>query len=205
MSERSLQHEAEQLEKDYDVLKELEDAFRMESDVLSKKKLEGEIKKLKKIIGEREEILRGINPLNKVLFEGWKLLRNRELDKAEEKFDEANRLEPESPEPWYWKARVAMDKGNIAVALRYVNKLLDRHVEDSNLDHWHILVLKIKLLLLSGGSEKLQAEKIVKHSRGKSATLDSWLDCLEQSQILNNLVITNSELERRCPSPDYQW
>ena len=125
-------------------------------------------------------------------------MKDGEFNRAEEKFDEANRLEPESPEPWYWKAKVALVKGNSPVALKYINKALDM-----NANHLHSLVLKIKLLLLSGGNEKLEAEKIAKQSYGIADDLDVWFNCLEQEKIFTNLVITISELDRKCPSPDY--
>lgn len=126
-------------------------------------------------------------------------MKDREFNRAEEKFDEANKLEPKFPEPWYWKAKVALVKGNSAVALKYINKALEM-----NANHLHSLVLKIKLLLLSGGNEKLEAEKIAKQSYGITDDLDVWLNCLEKEKIFAHLVITISELDRKCPSPDYQ-
>ena len=71
--------------------------------------------------------------------------------------------------------------------------------------HLHSLVLKIKLLLLSGGNDRLEAQKLADQSYGISDTLDSWLDCLEQTETFTNLINTNSELDRRCLSPVYQW
>jgi tetratricopeptide (TPR) repeat protein len=193
-------YELEQLNQDYELRKELEDDLRVAPDASSRKSLERKIQILNQKIEERKAKIRGINPLSQTIFEGRKFLKDREFNRAEEKFDQANRLEPESPEPWYWKAKVALAKGNSAVALKYINKALDMDAH-----HWHSLVLKIKLLLLSGGKEKLEAEKIAKQSRGIADDLDVWLNCLEQEKMFTNLVITISELDRRCPPPDYQW
>jgi tetratricopeptide (TPR) repeat protein len=126
-------------------------------------------------------------------------LKNKEFHQAEEKFDQALIIRPNSAEPWYWKAKVALAKDNKLVALEYINKALGI---DAN--HLYSLVLKIKLLLLSGGEKKLEAEKIAKQSYGIAAELDSWLKCLEQEKIFSNLVITISELDKKYPFSDYQ-
>ena len=191
-------YELEQLDQDYELKKELEDDLRVAPDSSSRKGLERKIQILNKRIEERKAKLRGINSLSQTLFEGCKFLKDRELNRAEEKFDKANRLKPESPEPWYWKAKVALAKDNSVVALKYINKALDMDVH-----HWHSLVLKIKLLLLLGGNKKLEAEKITKQSYGIADELDVWLNCLEQEKVFTNLVISISELDRRCPFPDY--
>jgi tetratricopeptide (TPR) repeat protein len=198
--ERLLQHEQEQLDKDYEELKGLEDDLRHESDRRNRLKLEDSIKEIKRKIQEREAKLKGIKPLNQLLVEGYELLANQKFNRAEKKFEEAGRIEPKSPDPWYWKAEVALAKGNRQVALKYINKALDF---DSL--HLHSLVLKIKLLLLSGGNDRLEAQKLADQSYGISDTLDSWLDCLEQTETFTNLINTNSELDRRCLSPVYQW
>jgi tetratricopeptide (TPR) repeat protein len=198
--ERLLQHEQEQLDKDYELLKQLEDDLRWENDLRRRGKLDADIKEIKQRILEREAKLKGTRSLNQMLFEGYKLLAEQKFDKAEKKFEEASRIEPESPDPWYWKAKVALAKENRQVALKYINKAL-------NFDscHLHSLVLKIELLLLSGGNDRLEAQKIASQSYGISDALNSWLDCLKQREMFANLVNTNSELDRRCPPPIYRW
>lgn len=194
-----LQHEEEELAKDYDLLRQLEDTLRYETQPQPRKQAETQIKNLKKVMEDRESKLRGRNPLNHTLFEGYKLLNNKDFDRAEAKFDEANRFEPKSPEPWYWKSKTALAKGNMMVAFAYINKALEI---DS--DHLHCVGFKIKLLLLSGGHDKLKIKEIAARIRGRSETFDSWLDCIT-IKIVDNLVIINYDLEQKCPSPDYKW
>lgn len=131
------------------------------------------------------------------IYEGQELLDKGELKRAEEKFNEVQRLEPKSPEPWYWKARVALARRNQSTALEYLNQALNITPR-----HSHSLALQIKLLLLNGGEDINKAHKIVSQSYNISPELDLWLNCLNQKNIFNSISTTESELNRFCRFPD---
>ena len=195
------QHEEEELGKDYDLLKKLEKQLRFEDNVRTQGKLEDDIEEIKQRIRKRETELNSLetNPVqskNQLILSGCELLKQKNFKLAEEKFDEARRTDNQSPEPWYWKARVALAKDNKSVALGYIDKSLQ-------LDSSHIssLVLQIKILLLMGGKYRLEAKEIVSQIRGRYDILGSWLDCLEKENIFSSIVVTSDELERKCPSP----
>lgn len=141
-----------------------------------------------------------ISTVNQCLNEGCKLLKDRKFEEAEAKFEEAQKLESKSPEPWYWKAQLALAKNNKKVALAYINRALKL-----NPNYWYGLALKIKLLLLMGGKYREEAKNIAEQSHEISDELVSWLNCLEQNNCFNSIIITNSELDEKCPFPSYSW
>lgn len=135
-----------------------------------------------------------------VLFEGYKFLQNRDYDRAEEKFNQASRQEPKSPDTWYWKAQLALARENKPVALKYVDRAL--HLDPN---HLHSLVLKIKLLLLKGGHHLVEVEGIATQSQGIGEELDLWLNCLEKEKVFSSWLNTDSELDVKCSPPIYKW
>lgn len=190
------QHEEEQLEKDYDLLKELEEELRNEDSLRERRKLKKDIDEIKEIIQEREGKIEGVQPKNQLILEGYELLKKKKFDQADEKFDEAKRLDNQSPEPWYWKAQVAIAKDNKPVALEYIRKALQL-----NSSHISSLVLQIKILLLMGGNYRVEAKTIASQIHGKYKELNSWLECLEKKNIFSSIVVTSYELEIKCPTP----
>ncbi|HYX18566.1 MAG TPA: hypothetical protein VE944_30225 [Nostoc sp.] len=193
------QHHEEQLKEDLDFLKELEDDLRNEDELRNRRKLEKQIEETKQRIRNREKEIDSIEtndlkPRNQFILEGCELLKNKKFHSAEEKFDQAKRLDNQSPEPWYWKAQVAVAKDNKPVALKYVQNALQL-----NASHLPSIVLQIKLLLLMGGNSRVEAKKIASQSYSISSEINSWLDCLEKKNLFSSIVITSCELEDKCP------
>ena len=139
-------------------------------------------------------------PEKGILFEGYEFLQNGDYERAEERFNQASRREPNSPDIWYWKAQLALARENKPVALKYVDKTLD--IEPN---HLHGLVLKIKLLLLKGGHHLVRAEEMARKSKGISEELDLWLNCLEKEDVFSSWLNTDSELDAKCSPPIYKW
>ncbi len=133
------------------------------------------------------------------LEEGIQRLEEGKLNEAETFIEKASKETLGTPEPLYWKARVAMARKKNLVALELTEKALqlnNRHVPS--------LVLKIKLLLLSGGEDRRKAKTITHQSYGISEDLDVWLECLERHNIFSLLVITSTDLENNCPMQVYK-
>jgi tetratricopeptide (TPR) repeat protein len=133
-----------------------------------------------------------------LVFEGCRLLDTGDIDGAEEKFNEANTLQPESAEVWYWKAEVAFARNKTDIAHDYVDEALRL---DPN--HYVSLALEIKLLLIEGNTG--DAKKKMEQIRGISDELDQWLDCLSREGLFSYPYVTRSELETRCHPPVYEW
>lgn len=129
--------------------------------------------------------------------EGQKLLDKGDTKRAEEKFNEAKKLDPKSPEPWYWQARVALAQNNQLTALKYLDQAL--YIMPR---HSYSLGLKIKLLLLNGGEGIKKAQEIANQSYGSSPELNLWLDCLNQKKIFTSLSTTEIELDQLCQFSD---
>ena len=116
---------------------------------------------------------------------------------AAERALETSRLDRESEEFWYWKARIALARGNYNVASGYVEEALklDRHSP-------HSLALKIMLLLLGNATEERErAMRLAEESTGLSAELDSWLRRLRAENMFDDGMRTRTQLEARCPLP----
>jgi len=102
--------------------------------------------------------------------------------------------------PWYSKAMVALENGKKYIALEYVNRGLKKTPKDAGL-----LTLKIKVLLLIGGSDNLaEARKVADQNDGYSSDLDGWVDCLRKENLFSSIITTETELEAKCPSQVYQ-
>ena len=193
------QHEQEELEKYLDFIKQLEEDLRCARDARERRGFENDIKELKQRIHNRETEL-GLNPIHNVkpkdqlIVEGCKLLESKKLDEAEKKFNEAQRCNNNSPEPWYWKAQVALADNNQPVALKYIEKALK--LDSNNLD---CRVLQIKILLLSGGKHRQQAKEIAEEVANISSDLKAWVDDLKNENVFSSLVITSRELEMKFP------
>lgn len=138
------------------------------------------------------------SPENQLIRDGHELLNNGKIEQAEAKFDEARRLAPKSADPWYWKARVSLKGKHRQGAIEYLNKALKIKA-----NHEPSLVLKIKILLLSGGTDSTKARTIAKQSYDVSASLKKWVNCLEKNNVFSD-IITESKLDELCPSPDHQ-
>ena len=127
------------------------------------------------------------------LARGYTFFENRELDKAEEQFDEARKLKPQSPDPWYWKAQVALAKDKRLIAIQFIEQALNLDSTDA-----HSLAFKIKLLLLTGGDNRKEAEVMANESRGISRELNMWLDCLNRNNIFSLDIVTATEIDAAC-------
>ena len=132
-----------------------------------------------------------------LLVEGCNLLDDGQTEEAEKSFDQAHKLEPQSAEPWYWKAKAAMAIPNRQTALAYVDDALRLAP-----NHHHSLVLKIQLLLSQGDISP--AEELASQSDGISKDLDSWLKCLNENNIFSLTFVPVSELDEKCQPPTYK-
>jgi hypothetical protein len=135
-----------------------------------------------------------VSEYEQALLDGYEFLEEGELDEADKKFNKARNIRQNLPEPWYWKANVALERQNKPTALEYANKSLE--LDPQHIYSWE---LKIKLLLLSGGDQMEEAEKIAQKSFGISDKLDSWLDCLNKEGFFTLKITTASELNKKCP------
>jgi tetratricopeptide (TPR) repeat protein len=127
---------------------------------------------------------------------GYQSLEDKNFGRAEEQFDLSRKLNKEAPDPWLGKAHIAFVQDNLDVALKFVDKALQR--ESS---HWQSLALKIKLLLLLGGNNREEAMKLANRSLGLQEELDAWLKCLISQKVFDPLVTTASTLDATCPFP----
>lgn len=130
---------------------------------------------------------------DRLLIEGYEFLIVQKLDEAESRFNKARGIDSLSPDPWYWKSRVAKMKENVPVARLYIERALQM---DKN--HPPSIALHVELLLLSGGTSRDDAKQVVNDSYGISADLNTWFDCLIEKEVMDRLVITNSELNNIC-------
>jgi tetratricopeptide (TPR) repeat protein len=142
------------------------------------------------------ESTRAKSSFAKILIEGYELLMKNDLNGAEEVFEKARTLEPQSPEPWYWKSVIAMERSDYEVAQSYLNEALKLAP-----DHPHSLALKIKVLIIIGKSES--ANTLANLSYGISDGLDKWLDCLHKNGGFNPEFTYNIDFELKCPPFDY--
>lgn len=125
--------------------------------------------------------------------------RHVERDEPEpaERALEASRLDRESEEFWYWKARIALARGNRQGAARYADEALGLDARSP-----HALALKIMLLLL--GNDPAQRDRAVRlagESTGLSAELDTWLRRLRAENMFDGGMRTRTGFEARCPLP----
>jgi len=108
--------------------------------------------------------------------------------------------------PWYLKAMVALENGKKSIALEYINRGLKKIPKDAPKHVAGLLALKIKVLLLIGGSENLaEARKVAAQNYGYSSDLDGWIDCLRKENLFLSFITTESGLEGKCPSPAAKW
>lgn len=110
---------------------------------------------------------------------------------------EASRLDRESEEFWYWKARIALARGNQQGASRYAEEALGLDARSP-----HALALKIMLLLLGNDpAQRDQAVRLAGESTGLSAELDTWLRRLRAENMFDGGMRTRTGFETRCPLP----
>jgi tetratricopeptide (TPR) repeat protein len=140
-------------------------------------------------------------PKNSLLFDGYQFLRAGELDKAQQKFSQAQVKNPRSAEPLYWQARLALARDRQQNSLYYLEEALKYDSE-----HVHSLALKMKVLLLMGGQHIQQGKQLaqsvsVSHS---SPVLKKWSRCISE---LSGFIITETDINSRCQSlfPVYQF
>lgn len=112
--------------------------------------------------------------------------------------------QPEPLNPWYLKAMEAMARGNKSISLEYINRGL-RDARNRPEQEASLVALKIKVLLLIGGSDNLtEANQVANHSYGRYLPeLDRWIACLKRQQLLSSIITTEADLESQCPSPNY--
>ncbi|WP_234336872.1 tetratricopeptide repeat protein [Streptomyces xylophagus] len=119
-----------------------------------------------------------------------------EPDRAERAL-EASRLDRESEQFWYWKARIALARANIEVASGYVDEALKLNGRDP-----YGIALKVELLLLANDpARRDQAARLAEENLGLSAELDAWLRRLRAEGMFGGGVRTRTQLEARCPLP----
>jgi len=124
---------------------------------------------------------------------------NGELGK-EETVDngENHSLEPEPPSLFYLKAIEALNNDNKSIALDYVNRGLKKIPKNAP-EHTSLLALKIKLLLLIGGSDnRTVAKNVADENYGYSSALDGWINCLRKENLFSSIITTETELDQKC-------
>lgn len=125
-----------------------------------------------------------------------RLIAGKEPDQAERALEAAG-VDREAEEFWYWKARIALARANIAVAAGYVDEALK--IESRN---EHSIALKIKLLLLGhSAGDREKAVRLAADSEGISSELDIWLRRMRAEGMFDQRVRTSTELDGRCPLP----
>ncbi|MEV6302845.1 serine protease [Actinoplanes sp. NPDC051861] len=98
---------------------------------------------------------------------------------------------------WYWKARVALAGGNLAVALAYTEQALG--FDSANAP---AVAIKVTILLLQNTpAARDQARRLEKDGRRLDPALDEWLDCLGTCGMFDGGVRTPTDLDARCPLP----
>jgi hypothetical protein len=111
-------------------------------------------------------------------------------------------ISPPPPNPWHSKAMGAKENGNKENALAYINKGLKKVPKNAPKQVTSLLALKIKVLLLIGGSDnQAKAENVANQNYGSSSALDRWINCLKEEKIFSSIITTETELEAKCPSP----
>ncbi|MFF2851506.1 hypothetical protein ACFVT5_35015 [Streptomyces sp. NPDC058001] len=119
-----------------------------------------------------------------------------EPDRAERILEGAG-VDREAEEFWYWKARIALARGHVPVALGYTDEALQLDARNP-----HAVALKIKLLLLGDEvGDRERAAALASASEGFGAELDVWLRRLRAEGMFEPGVRTNTELDDRCPLP----
>jgi hypothetical protein len=106
------------------------------------------------------------------------------------------------PNPWYSKAMLALENDNKENALAYINKGLNKVPKNAPKQIVILLALKIKVLLLIGGSDnQAKAKNIANQNDGSSSALDGWINCLKEEKNFSSIITTETELEAKCPLP----
>ncbi|WP_234331951.1 hypothetical protein [Streptomyces sp. NRRL S-87] len=125
-----------------------------------------------------------------------RLVAAGEADRAERALESAG-MDREAEEYWYWKARIALARGNTAVASGYVDEALALDPRNP-----HGIALKIRILLVGGAApDRAQAQRLATGSEGLGSELDVWLRRLRAEGMLDGRVHTDTELDARCPLP----
>ena len=100
----------------------------------------------------------------------------------------------QNPE-YFENAVTAMENEFYSNSLDYVNTVLKKVP-----NHVASLALKIKLLLLIGGSEnRNKAKKFAEQKYCSSQALDRWIKCLKDEKVFDELMVTKTEFENKCP------
>ncbi|MEU2280461.1 hypothetical protein ABZ614_00590 [Streptomyces sp. NPDC013178] len=116
---------------------------------------------------------------------------------AAERALEASHLDRESEAFWYWKARIALARGNHQVASGYADEALKLDARSP-----HGLALKIMLLLLANDpAQRDRAVRLAEENTGLSADLDAWLRRLRAENMFDGGMRTRTQFETRCPLP----
>ncbi|MFF3499378.1 hypothetical protein [Streptomyces sp. NPDC003247] len=116
---------------------------------------------------------------------------------AAERALEASHLDRESEAFWYWKARIALARGNLQVASGYTDEALTLDARSP-----HGLALKIMLLLLANDPVRRdRAVRLAEENTGLSADLDAWLRRLRAENMFDDGMLTRTRFETRCPLP----
>ena len=103
---------------------------------------------------------------------------------------------------WYLKAIEALNSGKKENALPYIDKGLKKVPKNEVKQIASLLALKIKVLLLIGGSDnQAKAGNVANQNYGSSSALDRWINCLKEEKIFSSIITTETELEAKCPSP----
>lgn len=127
---------------------------------------------------------------------GIEALQQGDVARAGRLLDESEREEPASPEPHYWKARLAERVGNRQIALEHLFDALDKDPT-----HLGALVLKVQLMILNGTEEGSEVWPCVQIPVEQRPEMAPWIDCLERNGLLSAPFTTRAEIETACPPP----
>ncbi|MEV7416577.1 tetratricopeptide repeat protein [Streptomyces sp. NPDC089919] len=128
-----------------------------------------------------------------------RLVAAGEPDQAERTL-EGGGTDRDSEEFWYWKARIALARGNTAVAAGYVEEALT-----VDPDGEHGIALKIRILLARQESGDLdEALRLAAKGDRMGGELGVWIRRLRAEGMFEPRVRTATELDARCPLPARQ-
>jgi tetratricopeptide (TPR) repeat protein len=152
----------------------------------------------KRILSERRSSEPARSPQEQVFHRVHTMIAKNQLAEADQELSQSGRIHRNNAESWYWRARVAAARGNVDVAIRYI----DESLKKNGMSEYGV-ALKIKLLLLSSKrGDRAKAKDAAKRARGISSSLDTWLTCLEAEGMLEPGIRSNTELDTKCPLPD---
>ena len=128
---------------------------------------------------------------------GYDAFLRGDYDQADRYFEAAQTRNPRSAEPWYWKARTALARGQPTAAKAFAREALERQP-----DHEAARALHIATFLFVGGMEMAEAEELARSGRERWSRHSGWITCLTEKRIFDLSFVTPSELNDLCPVPE---